>query len=234
MPLWGPAPPTGGATRGGGGVGAGDDEAILDAVSGLEVHRVLTRRDHASGTDRVAEVVCMPGFDGYDVVVNVQGDEPFVSRDAVAGAISAVVDDAFPLGTVACPDHPDILDNHAVVKVVRGDDGRALYFSRAAVPHLRDSAASALRDSLVLRHVGVYAYRREALLRWVALAPAPLERVEQLEQLRPLAAGIPIGVRRIASRSLAGIDTEDDLRRANDAWPSDATPDPSPSHAGHR
>jgi 3-deoxy-manno-octulosonate cytidylyltransferase (CMP-KDO synthetase) len=213
---------------------AGDDEAILAAVAGLDVRGVLTRRDHPSGTDRVAEVASRAEFLRYDVIVNVQGDEPFVSRDAVRVALSTVLDDDFPVGTVACPDQPDILGDPSVVKVVRADDGRALYFSRAAVPCLRDAEDTAIRDALVLRHIGLYAYRRDALRRWVALPPSPLEQVERLEQLRPLAAGIPIGVGVVGNRPLPGIDTEDDLRRANDAWPRGTALDTPPSHAGYR
>ena len=93
-----------------------------------------------------------------------------------------------------------------------------MYFSRAGIPYLRDAADAPLRDGCVLQHIGVYAYTREALARWVALAPHPLERVERLEQLRPLAAGIPMGVARVAEAPRAGIDTEADLERANAEW----------------
>lgn len=212
---------------------AADDPEILSAVSALGVQGVLTRRDHPSGTDRVAEVAGKAEFAQHDTIVNVQGDEPFVSRDAVAAAMKCVASGSFALGTVACVDHPRILGDPSVVKVVRAGDGRALYFSRAAVPHLRDASAARVRDALVLRHIGIYAYRRDALQRWVALPPAPLEQVEQLEQLRPLAAGIPIGVGLSADPPLPGIDTEDDLGRANAAWPHGTAPAPSPSHAGH-
>lgn len=212
---------------------AGDDPSVVTAVATLDIRGVLTRRDHPSGTDRVAEVAGMAEFSGYDTVVNVQGDEPFVSRDTVTAALACLDGGDFPLGTAACADDPRILCEPSVVKVVRGGDGRALYFSRAAVPHLRDASAAPMRDALVLRHIGIYAYRREALLRWVALPPAPLEQVEQLEQLRPLAAGIPIGVGLVPGRPLPGIDTEDDLRRANEAWPTGVASVSPPSHAGH-
>ncbi|HJU90360.1 MAG TPA: hypothetical protein VJ672_13265, partial [Gemmatimonadaceae bacterium] len=98
-------------------------------------------------------------------------------------------------------------------------DGRALYFSRAGIPHLRDGADAALHAGTVRQHIGVYAYTRDALARWVALAPHALERVERLEQLRPLAAGMPIGVVTIDGPAPGGIDTEDDLARANARWP---------------
>ena len=105
--------------------------------------------------------------------------------------------------------------------VVRGDDGRALYFSRAAIPHLRDAGHAddaADQRALVRQHVGVYAYSREALARWVALPPHPLERIERLEQLRPLAAGMAMGVAVVREPPRGGVDTEEDLARANAEW----------------
>ena len=104
------------------------------------------------------------------------------------------------------------------MKVTVGDGGRALYFSRAAIPHLRDRTDAALRDCHVLQHAGVYAYTREALRKWVDLAPHPLEQIERLEQLRPLAQGMAIGVAVIDEPLASGIDTEDDLVRANQTW----------------
>ena len=104
------------------------------------------------------------------------------------------------------------------VKVVAADDGRALYFSRAPIPHLRDPGDAAEQRALVRQHVGVYAYAPEALARWVALPPHPLERVERLEQLRPLAAGIAMGVAVVEGAAPVGVDTEEDLARANARW----------------
>lgn len=211
---------------------ATDDERVASAVEGTGVRAVVTNVGHASGTDRVAEAASRLEFAGHDIVLNIQGDEPFVSRDAAATALAMVEGGRFPVGTAACRDSAAILHDPAVVKVVRRDDGGAMYFSRAAIPFLRDDGGFALRELLVLRHIGVYAYTREALMKWVALPQSALERVEQLEQLRPLGAGIPIGVGLAAGTPHGGIDTEDDLRRANDAWPPDTTPDASPSHAG--
>jgi 3-deoxy-manno-octulosonate cytidylyltransferase (CMP-KDO synthetase) len=150
--------------------------------------------------------------------VNVQGDEPFVSVEAVRGATDLVLSGRFVLGTAAAPGIPELLAVPDVVKVVTTDDGRALYFSRAAIPHLRDEADRAVRDARVRQHVGVYAYTRAALAQWVALPPHPLERVERLEQLRPLAAGLAMGVALIAAVPAGGIDTEHDLIRANALW----------------
>jgi 3-deoxy-manno-octulosonate cytidylyltransferase (CMP-KDO synthetase) len=205
---------------------ATDSDEVAAAVRRAGAEVVLTSPAHPSGTDRVAEVAARREFAGYDAVVNVQGDEPFIDGDAIRGALRLVADGRFPLGTAAARAPAAILADPDVVKVVRADDGRALYFSRAAIPHLRDAgdgSGTAERDSLVAQHVGVYAYTRQALAGWVTLPTHPLERVERLEQLRPLAAGMPMGVALIAGRAGAlraqgGIDTEDDLARANAQW----------------
>jgi 3-deoxy-manno-octulosonate cytidylyltransferase (CMP-KDO synthetase) len=202
---------------------ATDSPDVLAAVHAAGGDAVLTRDDHPSGTDRVAEVAARPEFAHYDAIVNIQGDEPFASAEVVRAAATLVMSGRFPLGTVACAEAPAALAQPDVVKVVTADDGRALYFSRAAIPHLRDdrdSAERALRDGLVRRHIGVYAYTREALARWVALSPHPLERIERLEQLRPLAHGLAMGVATVDEAPLPGIDTEADLARAEAAWPA--------------
>ena len=197
---------------------ATDSEEVARAARTAGAECVLTDSRHPSGTDRVAEIARKPEFAAFDVVVNVQGDEPFLPAEATRGAVDLVASGAFPLGTAAVAATADILDAPDVVKVVRADDGRALYFSRASIPFLRDAADRAERDEMVLQHLGIYAYTREALARWVALPPHPLERVERLEQLRPLAAGISMGVAVVDETAPRGIDTEDDLRLANDRW----------------
>ena len=197
---------------------ATDSDEVAAAVRGAGAECVLTRDDHPSGTDRVAEVASRPEFARFDVVVNVQGDEPFVSADAVRGAAGMVTAGGFELGTVSVHAGDAILDNPNVVKVLAADDGRALYFSRAPIPWLREPGDAPLRAGLVRQHIGVYAYAREALVRWVALPPHPLELVERLEQLRPLAAGMAMGVATVDAAPRGGIDTEDDLMRANAQW----------------
>ncbi|MDF1502012.1 3-deoxy-manno-octulosonate cytidylyltransferase [Roseisolibacter sp. H3M3-2] len=200
---------------------ATDHPDVAAAVRDAGGEAVLTRDDHPSGTDRVAEVARLPEFAAFDAVVNIQGDEPFASAEVVHAASSLVVGGRFPLGTVACPAPPDVLAAPDAVKVVTTDDGRALYFSRAPIPFLReggDAGDRARRDALVRRHVGIYAYTRDALERWVAAPPHPLELVERLEQLRPLAAGTPIGVAHVPEAPPAGIDTEQDLADANARW----------------
>ncbi|MGZ8470956.1 MAG: 3-deoxy-manno-octulosonate cytidylyltransferase [Gemmatirosa sp.] len=201
---------------------ATDDEEVAAVVRAAGGDAVLTRADHPSGTDRVAEVATRAEFAGFDAVVNIQGDEPFASAEVVHAASALVTRRGYALGTVACPAAADVLLRPDVVKVVATDDGRALYFSRAPVPYLRepgDAADRARRDALVHRHVGIYAYTREALVCWVALPPHPLELVERLEQLRPLAAGMAMGVAFVPEAPLPGIDTEDDLVDANARWP---------------
>jgi 3-deoxy-manno-octulosonate cytidylyltransferase (CMP-KDO synthetase) len=186
--------------------------------AGAEVE--LTDVSHPSGTDRVAEVAARPAYKAFDAILNVQGDEPFVSAAALRGAADVVTAGRFELGTAAARAPHDALGVPHVVKVVADDAGRAMYFSRAPIPFLRDADDRALLDAHVWQHIGVYAYTREALARWVALPPHPLERIERLEQLRPLAAGMAMGVAMIPDPPHAGVDTEEDLARANEEWPS--------------
>lgn len=200
---------------------ATDAEQVAEAVRAAGGQVVMTARDHPSGTDRVAEVAAMAQFAGAEVVLNVQGDEPFVSRKALLGALSQLRDAGFPLGTVAVRAGADALARPEVVKVVADDHGRAMYFSRAAVPWLREPEDAPLRDERVLQHLGIYAYTPAALARWVALPEHPLERIERLEQLRPLAAGIAMGVALIDEAPARGIDTPDDLASANLRWAAD-------------
>ena len=210
---------------------ATDSEQVADAVRAAGGDVVLTRADHPSGTDRVAEVAARPAYRRFDAVVNVQGDEPFVSRAVVAGAAALVTSGAFPLGTAACPLDAALVGRPDVVKVVADDGGRALYFSRAPIPWLRESgdpADAAAHAALVRRHVGVYAYARDALAAWVALPVHPLEQVERLEQLRPLAHGLAMGVAQVREAPAPGVDTEDDLARANDEWTRVHSPAISP------
>jgi 3-deoxy-manno-octulosonate cytidylyltransferase (CMP-KDO synthetase) len=222
---------------------ATDAEEVAAAVRAAGGEAVLTSDRHPSGTDRIAEVAARAEFAAYDALVNIQGDEPFASAEVVRAATRLVTEGRFALGTVACPAAPEELARPDVVKVVTADDGRALYFSRAPIPFLRDAGDAgdrARRDALVRRHVGIYAYRRDALARWVALPPHPLELVERLEQLRPLAAGTAMGVAFVDEAPPAGIDTEEDLARAEAFWPQWAeradtagrpasTPQPSPA-----
>jgi 3-deoxy-manno-octulosonate cytidylyltransferase (CMP-KDO synthetase) len=197
---------------------ATDSDEVAEVVRAYGGRAVLTSPDHVSGTHRVAEVARRPEFAHVDVIVNVQGDEPFLSQRAVVGATRMVTGGGFPLGTAAVMATPQILNDPNVVKVVAADDGRAMYFSRAPIPFLRDAADAELQRTRIWQHLGLYAYERSALMQWIELPETPLEHIERLEQLRPLAAGVPIGVSLIDEPVRPGIDTEDDLERANRDW----------------
>lgn len=197
---------------------ATDDPSVLEIAKTAGAECVMTGTSHTSGTERVAEVASMPEFAQFTTIVNVQGDEPFIGEQAVRGAAAIVESGRFPLGTSASPASWDIATSPSVVKVVIADDGRALYFSRAGIPFVRDRDAIGSIEIQMLQHIGVYAYTRDALQQWVSLAPHPLEHTERLEQLRPLAAGIPMGVAIADEPPASGIDTEDDLAAANERW----------------
>ena len=197
---------------------ATDSDEVADVVRANGGEVMLTNAHHPSGTHRVAEVARHSEFSGFDVVVNVQGDEPFVSRRALIGAARMVTEARYPVGTAAVLATPAILNDPNVVKVVAADDGRAMYFSRAPIPFLRDAADAELQRTRTWQHIGVYAYEWTALMRWIELPESPLEQIERLEQLRPLASGISIGVSLIDEPVRPGIDTEDDLERANRDW----------------
>ena len=188
---------------------ASDAEEVLEAARAVGVRGVRTRGDHASGTSRVGEVAALPEFAGYAVVVNVQGDEPFLPAAAIRGSVGQVVQ-GWDVGTAAVPLDAAEAASPNIVKVVLDELGRALYFSRALIPFDR-SGAGAIR---YWQHLGVYAYRPDALALWLTLPPTAPEEAEKLEQLRALGNGLSIGVARVDARALPGIDTEDDLRRA--------------------
>ena len=190
---------------------ATDSQMVAQVVRSAGVPVVLTG-EHVSGTDRVAEVVARPEFGGFDAVVNVQGDEPLLDRAALEGALARVAaGDA--IGTAAAPLDPALAADPARVKVVTDAAGRALYFSRAVIPHSRDGSPAEL-----WQHVGVYVYGAGVLGRWVSLAPAPSELAEGLEQLRALHYGLSVGVARLPEPAAPGVDTPEDLRRAEALW----------------
>lgn len=194
---------------------ATDSDEVAAASAAFGAEAVLTSDRHESGTERVAEVAARPAFQTFGIVVNIQGDEPFVTQDQVAGAV-AMVEAGSDVGTVAAPVASlTAWRDPAVVKVVRDGAGRALYFSRAPIPHARgrEPTAGELASDGYLRHIGVYAYSRTVLARWMTLPCTDLERLERLEQLRPLAAGLAIGVAVVGSAE-GGIDTPEDAVRA--------------------
>ena len=190
---------------------ATDDSRIAETAK--KFCRVeITRADHPSGTDRIAEVATrIP----CDAIVNIQGDEPLISADvidAVAGAL-----DREEMSTAAAViKNPEEYDNPNVVKVVVNAAGRALYFSRRTIPYLRDAASGSVSEQLAafpfLKHLGIYGYRRETLLRLVKFLVSPLEAAEKLEQLRALENGIPIAVARVDYDGV-GVDAPEDVKR---------------------
>lgn len=202
---------------------AADDESILDACALHGVQAVLTRKDHPSGSDRLAQACQLLGWDGDERIVNVQGDEPLIDP-LLIDACAALLDERpdCVMSTAAHPIHTlDDFTNPNVVKVVLDAAGRALYFSRACIPWLRDGStpsAPALPLPLPLRHVGLYAYRAGFLRRFPQLSPAPLERTEALEQLRVLWHGERIAVHVSATAPGAGVDTPADLARVRAAF----------------
>jgi 3-deoxy-manno-octulosonate cytidylyltransferase (CMP-KDO synthetase) len=203
------------ASRPGRVIVATDDARIAEAVRGFGGEVAMTRSDHPSGTDRVAEVAA--GLPGAAVVVNLQGDEPEVSGEAIDRVVSLLEDDPeAPMATLATPiRNESIYRDPSCVKVVCARSGRALYFSRSPIPHHRDDPAG--RPILAYLHLGLYAYRRDFLLRLTALPPSPLEAAEKLEQLRVLEAGYPIAVGVVEEASV-GIDTPEDYRRFVARW----------------
>jgi 3-deoxy-manno-octulosonate cytidylyltransferase (CMP-KDO synthetase) len=212
---------------------ATDDRRVVEAVERAGFEAQLTRDDHPSGSDRVMEVVSARGWTDAAVVVNVQGDEPLIPPLVIGQVAEALAARAgCPAATLCEPvvDTATLFDPN-VVKVVRRNDGHALYFSRSPVPFARDAFSAALRagripDSAVplpaaarwYRHIGIYGFRVAALRRFVGLPPSALERVESLEQLRMLEHGMELLVLESAATVPGGVDTPEDLERARRAF----------------
>jgi 3-deoxy-manno-octulosonate cytidylyltransferase (CMP-KDO synthetase) len=206
---------------------ATDDERIAQVVRGFGGEAVLTDPDLPSGTDRTAaalEALLASGAEAFDCVLNIQGDEPAVHPQTVAAVVALMREQPdLPMATAACPfAHVDELFNPNAVKVVVNDLKRALYFSRSPIPYLRHSSIfepdfrpwmKPEQLAHFQRHLGLYAYRPDTLKAYTRLAPHPLEQLEMLEQLRALAAGIPIGVAHTPYFSL-GVDVPGDVAAA--------------------
>jgi len=198
---------------------ATDHEQVAAAVRAGGGQALMTRSDHPSGTDRIAEVAASLGWVDDDIVVNVQGDEPLIEPALITAVAEALATDAqSAMSTAAHEIHgADEVFNPNVVKVVCDHAGRAMYFSRATIPWARDAFADGRRtipdDFRILRHVGIYAYRCGFLRRYAELAPAPIEQWESLEQLRAMWHGYRIRVSVIDGAPAAGVDTPEDLAR---------------------
>ncbi|WP_374339917.1 3-deoxy-manno-octulosonate cytidylyltransferase [Methyloversatilis sp.] len=198
---------------------ATDHEGIAEAVRANGYEAILTRSDHATGTDRIAEVADRMGWSPATVVVNVQGDEPLIDPDLirkVALSLDRDPESSIATASSAITDAADFF-NPSVVKVICDIHGRAMYFSRAPIPWARDDFATSrggLPSTLgAQRHIGIYAYRVRFLQRNARLDPAPMEQIEALEQLRALWHGYRIRVVQDVPMPHAGVDTPDDLAR---------------------
>lgn len=198
---------------------ATDDDRIADAVAALGIRAVMTRPDHQSGTERIAEVAQLCGWAADSIIVNLQGDEPLIPP-AYIGDVAGVLASQGQAGiaTLATPiTDPEDVFNPNAVKVVVNRQGYALYFSRAAIPWDRDGFARVDKQASgkmpYLRHIGMYAYTVGFLQRYCQWQPSVLETVESLEQLRILWYGEQIAVKTVAVAPPAGVDTEADLAR---------------------
>ena len=202
---------------------AADDPRVLEACQRHGVEAVLTRVDHASGSDRLAEACTLLGLDGSDIVVNVQGDEPLIDPALIRQCADLLETDGQAVVATAAHAIDDVADftNPNVVKVVLDAKFRALYFSRSPLPWWRDASspgrpalpAAGAQDVGALRHIGLYAYRAGYLRTFPTLAMAPLERLESLEQLRVLWHGERIVVHIAPHAPPGGVDTAEDLAR---------------------
>ena len=195
---------------------ATDDERIFRAVEAFGGRAVMTRSDHKSGTDRIEEAVEKIGTDA-DVIINIQGDEPFIQPSQIETLMHLFDDPETQIGTLGKPfETMEAVMNPNSPKIVTDRRGFALYFSRSIIPYLRGiSQADWLRNYPFLKHLGVYAYRREVLAEVTRLPQSPLEKAESLEQLRWLENGYRIRVGRTDVETV-GIDTPDDLTRAEE------------------
>lgn len=190
---------------------ATDDERIVQAVQAFGGRSMMTSPDLPSGTDRVAAVADQRPADFY---VNVQGDEPFIAIEAIEACTRLLTQGGFEMSTVMTPlkSVEELVSPH-VVKVLADRNDRALYFSRFPIPYSREKGPVPGQPFACHKHVGLYGYRRDTLLRLRSLPPSPMEKAESLEQLRALENGISIGITRVDFESI-GVDTPEDLERA--------------------
>ena len=198
---------------------ATDSETIFERVLSFGGKAVMTDKKHPSGTDRIAEVAASIN---YDIIVNVQGDEPLVRPEMIDDVITILDDERASIGTLIKKiENPDEITDPNVVKVVFDKEGFALYFSRAPVPYHRDEwktmdfiyrVPRSESENAIYKHVGIYGYRRNALLSLAEMEPTKLEKIEKLEQLRALENGMKIKVRETLFET-CGVDTPEDIER---------------------
>lgn len=192
---------------------ATDDRSIYDTINSFGGQVVMTSKDCLSGSDRLAEAVRdNPRFNDIDIIVNIQGDEPKISSETIAAVAKALVDDNEFQVSTACVKIQNEEDafNRSIVKCVKGCNGQALYFSRAMIPHGKKGAFN--EEISYYKHLGIYAYRKDFLLKYLELPPTPLQIAEDLEQLKILEHGVGIFVVEVFHDSV-GIDTLEDLKK---------------------
>ncbi|MBI5102695.1 MAG: 3-deoxy-manno-octulosonate cytidylyltransferase [Nitrospirae bacterium] len=203
---------------------ATDSETIFEKVLSFGGKAVMTSPHHPSGTDRISEALGLLERD-YDIIVNVQGDEPLIKPEMIDAVISVLHDSRASIGTLIKKiERPEEIFDPNVVKVVCDEEGFALYFSRAPIPYYRDEWKDARAETAVLRskqllsgmicfkHIGIYSYRKDVLVKLTSLAPTRMELAEKLEQLRALGNGYKIKVQETSFETL-GVDTPEDLER---------------------
>lgn len=184
-----------------------DNPMVYDAVVSFGGHAVMTREDHANGTDRLAEAVAH--FPDADVVVNVQGDEPLITPDVIDALCRAFEEDeSLSMATVATPMDPAEYNDPSAVKVIMNRRDEAMYFSRSLIPYPRHAFTD---DIYPYKHIGIYAYKKDFLLQYAQMAQTPAEQTESLEQLRVLENGYKIKVIK-TNHQFIGIDTPEDLQ----------------------
>jgi len=191
---------------------ATDSELIAEHTQHFASSVVMTLPTHETGTDRIAEVITKGCFQADDIIVNVQGDEPFIAPELISQVARSLTQTHAPMATLCWPiDSLEMLHNPNVVKVVRSQDNHALYFSRSPIPANRDNTQSFTNT---YRHIGLYAYRAGFILDYVTWPVCELEKAEALEQLRVLWAGAAIKVEEACAEPLQDINTKEDLMRA--------------------
>jgi 3-deoxy-manno-octulosonate cytidylyltransferase (CMP-KDO synthetase) len=196
---------------------ATDDISIVNACRQYHIEAVMTLKTHPSGTDRIAEVTKKLQWPADAVVVNVQGDEPLIEPELIAATAKKISNTIFMATAATRLENVEEMFNPHIVKVVLDRENRALYFSRAPIPWDRTGFSGEKKEVsagfAAYRHIGIYAFRNDFLLKYASLPVSPVEEIEALEQLRALWHGYPVSVHISASIPMAGVDTQEDLER---------------------
>ena len=194
---------------------ATDDERIAEAANNFGAQVCMTSSDHNSGTDRITEAVTLQGWDEDQIIVNVQGDEPQMPAENIKQVAELLSDYPNAAISTLCHQLKSIqeYEDPNVVKVVKTDHGKAMYFSRSSIPYIRNVDVKVLKENLVYRHVGIYAYRSAYLQQFIKMPQSRLEKIEKLEQLRALEHGDEIVIEECKENPGIGVDTMNDYHR---------------------